>query len=481
MVQKSNEQEHWFQLVDKLVDLYVLDWSKYRVSNDRGMFVPKHADDSPVRLTKKTLSGHLSGHYAVSVFSWEKKTKFLSLDIDQDSERTVQSVVYILQWFGIPKEKIYVSDSGSKGYHVEVFFDGNGVWLDGLQRFYRAVLEEIGRDESEVEFRPTGTLSIKLPLGKHSETGRTCWFVDRDTLKPIEDVDYIFKIEKMSSEDMESIIERTPEVDEARIRRMVWGKRKLQSARRVIPQTLPEVTAPGQRHSLMIQIAMQYRKCGYNKEQIAEALMNWYDEQLPGIMTTPREVAKKDAMEITEWVCSRVSVRKSRFEEDMFETGKVRLSIEEMESILMCKGGTARKLLLNTLLWEKRTGKNHVSQIQLSKALGVTPQMLRKILPKLQEQNLLICLAGKAGKEGDEFVKDTNTYYVGMLPECKDVLEPGKTIEIPIEGVKEDFLRVYYQAMQELLGTEYVMQRLTKPEQAEMDMILKGEHSKNEK
>ena len=109
---ESMEQEHWFQLVDKLADLYILDWSKYRVSNDRGMFVPKHADDSPVRLTKKTLSGHLSGHYAVSVFSWEKKTKFLSLDVDQDPERTVRSVVYILQWFGIPKEKIYVSDSG---------------------------------------------------------------------------------------------------------------------------------------------------------------------------------------------------------------------------------------------------------------------------------------------------------------------------------------------------------------------------------
>ena len=44
---ESMEQEHWFQLVDKLADLYILDWSKYRVSNDRGMFVPKHADDSP--------------------------------------------------------------------------------------------------------------------------------------------------------------------------------------------------------------------------------------------------------------------------------------------------------------------------------------------------------------------------------------------------------------------------------------------------
>lgn len=473
-MQQSNEQEHWFQLVDKLADLYVLDWSKYRISNDRGMFVPKHVDGSSVRLTKKTLSGHLAGHYAISVFSWEKKTKFLSLDVDQDPERTVQSLVYILQYFGIPKKKIYVSDSGGKGFHVEVFFDGNGVWIDGLQRFYRAVLEEIGRDESEVEFRPTGTLSIKLPLGKHSETGRTCWFVDRDTLKPIEDMDYIFKIEKMASEDMESIIERTPEVDDTRIRRMVWGKRKLQPARRVAPQILPEVTAPGQRHSMMIQVAMQYRKCGYNEMQIVEELMNWYDEQLPGIMTTPREVAKKDAVEIAGWVCRRVSAWKSKFEEDMFETGKVRLSAEEMGSILMCKGGTARKLLLNTLLWEKRTGKNHVGQIQLSKALGVTPQMLRKILPKLQEQNLLICLAGKAGKEGDEFIKDANTYYVGMLPECKDVPEPGKTIEIPIEDVKEDFLRVYYQEMQKLLGTEYVMQRLTKPEQAEMDMILNG-------
>lgn len=471
---ESMEQEHWFQLVDKLADLYILDWSKYRVSNDRGMFVPKHADDSPVRLTKKTLSGHLSGHYAVSVFSWEKKTKFLSLDVDQDPERTVQSVVYILQWFGIPKEKIYVSDSGNKGYHVEVFFDGNGVWIDRLQRFYRAVLEEIGREENEVEFRPTGTLSIKLPLGKHSETGRTCWFVDRDTLKPIEDVDYIFKIEKMSSEDMESIIERTPEVDEARIRRMVWGKRKLQAARRVVLQNLPEVTSPGQRHSMMVQVAIQYRQRGYNEEQIVEALMEWYDEQLPDIMTTPREAAKKDAIEIAEWICRKVSGRKSKFEEDMFETGDVRLSAEEIGSILMCKGGTARKLLLNTLLWEKRTGKNHVSQTQLANAIGTAPRVIRKYLPKLQQQNLLICLAGKAGKEGDEFIKDANTYYVGVLPECGDVPEPGKTIEIPIEDVKEDFLRVYYQAMQELLGTEYVMQRLTKPEQVEMDIILNG-------
>ena len=98
---------------------------------------------------------------------------------------------------GIPRDRIYASYSGGKGYHVEVFFEGI-VSTERLHALYKYVIQKRDLDPRKVEFRPTHTSAIKLPLSAHAKTEKICWYVDRDNLMPIERMDYIMEIQPIS-------------------------------------------------------------------------------------------------------------------------------------------------------------------------------------------------------------------------------------------------------------------------------------------
>ena len=107
----------------------------------------------------------------------------------------------LLRSLGLPRDKAYVSFSGRKGYHVEVFFD-RIVDLGSLFNLYCHVIKGGALNPEKVEFRPTPTMAIKLPLSVHGKTGNVCWFVDQATLKPIEDAAYIAGIEPVHVADV---------------------------------------------------------------------------------------------------------------------------------------------------------------------------------------------------------------------------------------------------------------------------------------
>ena len=119
---------------------------------------------------------------------------------------------------GLPRDKIYVSFSGRKGYHVEVFFDRI---VDGntLFNLYCHVIRNGGLDPDKVEFRPTPSMAIKLPLSVHGSTGNICWFVDRETFNFIEDEEYILSIEQVRVDDAQHAL-FLPDLD-------IKGKRRI--------------------------------------------------------------------------------------------------------------------------------------------------------------------------------------------------------------------------------------------------------------
>ena len=114
-------------------------------------------------------------------------------------------------------DKIYASLSGRKGYHVDLFFDPF-VYNDVAKNIYDLVIWTAKLDPSKIEFRPTNTQAIKLPLGIHATTGRRCWYLDPVSLEPIEDIEYIYNIEKIPADLIREI-------------RASWNRRRARSTR----------------------------------------------------------------------------------------------------------------------------------------------------------------------------------------------------------------------------------------------------------
>ena len=98
-------------------------------------------------------------------------TNFMAFDVDTKDnayDDTLELVELLVTYYGIDQQFIYVSNSGNKGYHVELFFDEAIQW-QALEPFYLEVIEKLGKTKKEVELRPTAN-GLKLPLSTHRKT-----------------------------------------------------------------------------------------------------------------------------------------------------------------------------------------------------------------------------------------------------------------------------------------------------------------------
>ena len=116
------------------------------------MFTPKRKNGEFTALTDHMLTNHLRHKYAVAIYSGESASKFLCFDVDDGSADTVHTIIDRLVAFGIPQDKIYVSFSGGKGYHVELFFD-RLVYTSQLYALYGMVIEQVILDREALNKR----------------------------------------------------------------------------------------------------------------------------------------------------------------------------------------------------------------------------------------------------------------------------------------------------------------------------------------
>ncbi|MCC9117504.1 hypothetical protein LOY18_12000 [Staphylococcus capitis] len=161
-------------------------------------------------LAREHLLNHIVGTQTVGIFSGKTFSKYICFDVDTGKESIAQARndVRVLRSvlcndFNIPYDYIPVAYSGNKGYHVYLFFD-NVICVDYLHAFYREVLDRAGYSTSEIEFRPTAKLGVKLPLGIHRVTGKRCNFVDPTTPRfKQKDKEFIYEIKQLNAKSFE--------------------------------------------------------------------------------------------------------------------------------------------------------------------------------------------------------------------------------------------------------------------------------------
>lgn len=166
-------------LVQAFEKLFISSKQKRIEQQSDGSYYVKHNG-----LARSHLISHLQGTKTVGIFSGDVYSKYLCFDIDTGSysKAKARNDVRVLVWsliseFDIPKEYITVADSGNKGFHTYLLFD-DVIQVDYLRAFYHEVLDRTGYSASDIEFRPTATQGVKLPLGIHQKTGKRCYFVD---------------------------------------------------------------------------------------------------------------------------------------------------------------------------------------------------------------------------------------------------------------------------------------------------------------
>ena len=436
------------EIIQKINDLYILYRQKWLKFDTTGYSTISST------ITDYHVRNHLQGHYTLGVFAGEIFTKFICFDVDvkdpQLAKWTVYKLVNTLQEVGILGEYIYISTSGNKGYHVEIFFN-KPVFNTDIKQFYLMVLNYAellnNIDYGKVELRPTHTQGVKLPLGKHFVTNRICWYVDYEKgLKPIEDINYILTIQQMDSEYFYDILNKTKdsiditEQQALEYENIVAKHRPLKIYKENID---PDVTIEaienliktglkmqGTRHNALLKICKLNKYNGMSAEENKQFLIEWMEKQDKRTYTTKWEDVLKDIDLIIQYTYERnyslVTKRKD-----------ITITSNEVEEILKIKGKN-HKLVLYTLLvhskrYANKDGIFSMAYSQMVNATGLSDKTVKTIIKELEQLNIIQVFRSKEynyNKELNKSIQDTNKYKINLY--CVKLYNPENVKSITI-------------------------------------------------
>lgn len=451
-------------LVERINELYVSYRKKYVLCLPGGRLItPKRNGELYSVLTSNVLKNHLMQKYAVAIFAGPKTSRFVCFDVDDGRKETVAGIVDALVGIGFPREKIYVSFSGGKGYHVEMFFD-HLVSTSRLKELHTRTLEMTGFNARQVEFRPTHGSAIKLPLSVHARTGKMCWFADRDTLELVERYDYLFEIQKIPVELFYRIVPaqriNKPPVCNAGSCEIAGTSWTIPGGISVSGQTNEDydVQSAGTRHNLMRKIAVHMRLNGKNRAACEEALLQWYEHQDQTLINSSRDEVLADIQELLDWVFS------DRFKLPYDKkTEQVRVTATDMKLVFSAANRSARRILF-LLLVRSIAGMNAIAISEIAAAIELSRKSTYKAITKLRDQNLLSYESGARIRTNEgNFASDRNRYKVPHYMGRRN--EPY--VELQIADVMKHFDDCYHHAITQLMTESEIGLCLSLDEQVE--------------
>ena len=427
---------------------------------------PKWLTHDQHKLRDSLAWSHLKGSYAIGTFAGEHATKFITIDVDVDDRMVVRKVVTTMMAMGIPYENIFVSFSGKKGYHVDLFFK-HKVMNDVAYRFYVMLLDLSGLAKRKVEFRPTNGQCAKMPLGMHQETGKRCWFVDPMTLVPIEDFTYILKIKPIEEEFFNKLVDDlSDKFIKALYKQMKETKENSGKGPREYSSLT--VTAPGQRHDIQLKVAIEARSNGATRGGVYTAQMNWYYAQDHNLITTPEEDVMEEANQIADWVVMHIP-KGERVIDPNAKAKTVYIRQEHIPYIINGKNETERKTAFIIWVYCLRFGSAKLAYKTLADKVGKGTQAVTMAVKNLVERKQIYKADPAYHEHGCFRLHDSNKYTVPAR--CYRKLPDGyenypDSVAVTEWLTSETTERVYYSVITSMCSMEYLAKYLKKPELA---------------
>ena len=403
--------------VRRLEELYISYKQKYvmsvvatRKNPDGAMFVPKDKTGTPLPITNDVLCKHMTRNFAVCVFAGPLSSKFICFDVDDGSAVTVRKVIDGLVDIGFPRERIYVSSSGGKGYHVEMFFT-RVMYTEDLRLLYNMVILRQGLDPKKVEFRPTFTQAIKLPLSVHRKTYRRCWYVEQDTLKPIERRDYVLEIQQVDYDEALKLIYAAAAGNTNEIRcckqsapGMIPGDK---ATAHLMSLNYPNMTEAGTRHELMLKIAVLNRYAGLSREECISTLQAWYKRQPEQLISSSPGVVADDIEYIVNWVWS------DKFH--LSDTAIIKPALifrqPDVRILLAQTTKTKRRLMFLVIRGTLKYGYMQATQERLAEAIGVARESVARTAKKLEVNGWIKIVKAKAKRHENGAIRGRPSRY----------------------------------------------------------------------
>lgn len=391
-------------VINKINQLYITTRNKYLMQKDGGQYITltKKPDNKVIPLNDAFIATHLEGKITYGVFSAGHSSKFITFDVDiagdiTQAKWTTQRLINILvEQFNIGYDEMHVSFSGNKGYHVDIFFD-ELIEVDTLRAFYNEVMREYGEvSGGDIEFRPSYTQGVKLPLGVHHKTGKRAWYCDIYTLEPIEDFAYILDIEPVPAETItERDVYEAPEVDEVTGMvevvssiNMEVGTYDMSDAMQKVAAVIEEgkLPYPNSRHNYTYLLALFANTNGLEKSDSIALIMDvlhgtpneYFSEG-----STP-EHWKNEAVRLTDYV----------FDNDKVLTGmssEVEVTKAEMTQVLSAGTFKQKQVAFAMLVHSKRYGnKFYMTYKQITDMTGIgSNHTVSSALNKLNENGFM--------------------------------------------------------------------------------------------
>lgn len=453
------------KIIHKINELYITTRSRYLIlDRHKNKYDTKHKDQDEsihgkfVTLNDKHISEHLYGNNTIGVFGTnEIGSKFITFDVDSSSIQESKIMTYyiynILIDLGIPQQYIYLSFSGRKGFHIEIYFS---VLFPSklVQQFYDIVsskANELHRDVV-IEFRGTGIQhGVKLPLGinhlaevKNLEDAR-CWFVDiSNGLEPIKDFSYILNIQQIDVDIIMNILDcekdLTEEFDKKKFKWVNKRDSKINlddlkdnyNSLNTYKQNVDEretakyaldiyhngIQYQGSRHNNLFLLARYFRfQCGMERDEIEKALIEWMQRQDKSMYKTQMDKCIREIKYLSRYVCK---------DNITFTVGKEtvipKIYKAELDVILNKVEDKNAKLILFSLLMhskrfahQNKDGHFYMSYQQMMDATGIKAiDTCIKYVNMLEELNMIVIVSRNVicRTSSGEMTKNPNTYKI---------------------------------------------------------------------
>lgn len=398
------------KIIKKLNELYVLKRSKFLIMNKDGNYFTlekQNKDDKRNQIADWRISEHLNGNTTLGVFAGSIFTKFICFDVDiKDIELAkwaVYKLINTITQTGISEEYIYTSFSGSKGYHVEIFFD-EPIYLSDAEKFYLMILnnaELLNIKYGQIEFRPNDNQGVKIPLGIHFKTNKRCWYCDyKNQLKQIESMNYVLSVKQLDRQYFYDILNVDElEITEKQAKEFEEMKSKVNPLK-IYEENIDEeatiesieqlllsgLNRKGTRHNSLVKIARYCKYNNLNSNDAKETLIKWMEWQDKKLYDTQW----KDVLKDIDKICDNKYYDKYTL---TIKNADIQIAKREIEEILKVDGKNEKLLLYCMLIHQKRyankKGLFYMTYDQMSIATGLSRRTAIRLIKKLEDLDII--------------------------------------------------------------------------------------------
>ncbi|WP_019638530.1 TOTE conflict system archaeo-eukaryotic primase domain-containing protein [Paenibacillus fonticola] len=393
------------------------------VIGERTRFIEQYGEGEQARYctsTKKlvdsTVKSHLTGKRTVGCYYIGQASKFLCFDVDEHDPSIPLHLLQLLKAAGFKAEDLHIEYSGSKGWHIWMFFEET-VPISKLVSFGKYIIQQLGDKGRKIELRPEqkeNSRGIKLPFAIHRKSMVRTTFLQHD-LQPIEDaVAYFLNIQPISKEQVQFLsntrlddderlqksdltIGRSKQSIEVSATQLVPSAKKADlnstalsvAAQKLLEDGIPQYDAEQQkgRHYYQFIIALHYKEQGLTESETIEKVTEWAlrERRMNRSKSSEQEIKRDVATDVHHIYIKDKKFFAARAREVVFYAEDIR-TIQEMYDPVLQQVAWAI-IILGRMYHEN--GQVYFSIRQLEDMTGISRNTVHRRVIALRESGFL--------------------------------------------------------------------------------------------